>query len=475
MSDKKENRNVVDKIWNVFSSITLAVVIFSLISITSIVGTIIEQQAEPERNIKLLSKFFGESFAPTVFKMLDSFGFTNMYGSWWFMTLLFVFAANLVICSLDRLPKIWKVVKEPVKPLSPELLNSMPLKKEIFLKGRVDNARSAAEAALKGIGFKADIHAEAGGVQICAEKGRYSRLGVYVTHFSIILILIGAVVGIFFGFNASLNLLEGTSSAIVYDRRTGKEIPLGFDLKCNDFEVSFYDNSDTPKSFRSRLAIFENGKPVKINGKEVTEIDVNSPLKYKGITFYQSSYGFSPSKDSLFKVSVTSGAKKEDISLRFGESFTIPGTNINGKIADFSPAIAVDESGKLFTYAETMNNPAVFIEFTEGGKQKYSRWILKRYPQTWTVPDATVEFKDLWGAQYTGLQVRRDPGVWIVYLGCLVMAVGLYAAFFMSHARIWITLKEEKGGVKAFIAASVNKNKIAFEQKIEKLAGGLNG
>jgi cytochrome c biogenesis protein len=476
VSDKKENSNIVDKIWNFFSSVTLAVIIFSLISITSIVGTIIEQQADPERNIKLLSKFFGESFGPTAFRILDSLGFTNMYGSWWFMTLLFVFAANLIICSLDRLPKIWKVVKEPIKPLSPELLNSMPVKKEIMLKGRIDNARSAAETALKKIGFKANVHSEEGGMQIYAEKGGHSRLGVYVTHFSIILILIGAVIGIFFGFNASLNLLEGTAFPVAYARGTGKEIPLGFDLRCNDFEVSFYDNSDTPKSFKSWLTILENGKPVKINGKEVTEIDVNSPLKYKGITFYQSSYGFSPSKDSLFKVSVTSGSgKKEDISLRFGESFTIPGTSISGKIADFSPAIAVDESGRLFTYAETMNNPAVFIEFTEGGKQKYSRWILKRYPQTWSVPDGTVEFKDLWGAQYTGLQVRKDPGVWIVYLGCIVMAVGLYAAFFMSHARIWITLKEEKGGIKAIIAGSANKNKIAFEQNIEKLAGGLNG
>jgi cytochrome c biogenesis protein len=87
-----------------------------IISVTSIVGTIIEQQAEPERNIKLLTKFFGDATAPSVFKVLDSMGFTDMFGSWWFMALLFIFAANLVICSIDRLPKIWKIVKEPVKP-----------------------------------------------------------------------------------------------------------------------------------------------------------------------------------------------------------------------------------------------------------------------------------------------------------------------------------------------------------------------
>lgn len=474
MNNKKENQSIVDSIWSLFSSITLAVVVFSIISITSIVGTIVEQGAEPERNIKLLSKFFGDA-APTVFKILDSLGFTNMFHAWWFIALLFVFAANLIICSLDRLPRIWNIVKEPIKPLSTDILNAMPIKREVVLKGKIDSARGAVESALKHIGFKANVHLQDNGLQVYAEKGRHSRLGVYVTHFSIILILIGAVVGIFFGFNASLNLLEGTKSQVAY-QRNGKEIPLGFEIACNDFETSFYENTDTPKSYKSWLTILENGKPVKINGKEVIEIDVNHPLRYRGITFYQSSYGFSPTKDSLFKFSVTSNdGKKQDIQLKFGESFNIPGTNITGNVSDFSPALGIDESGRMFTYAEMMNNPAVFIEFTENGKQKYKQWILKRYPQTWRLPDGVVEFKDLWGAQYTGLQVRKDPGVWIVYLGCLVMSIGLYAAFFMSHSRVWVVLRDEKNSTKVTIAASTNKNKIAFEQKIDKLLGGLHG
>lgn len=474
MSNKKENQGIVDRVWNFFSSITLAVVVFSVISLTSIVGTIIEQGAEPERNIKLLSKFFGDA-APTVFRILDTLGFTNMFHSWWFIALLFVFAANLIICSLDRLPRIWNIVKEPIKPLSPDILNTMPIKREVVLKGKVDNAKGAVESALKRIGFKANVHLQDNGLQIYAEKGRHSRLGVYITHFSIILILVGAIAGIFFGFNASLNLLEGTTSAVAY-MRNGKEIPLGFEIGCNDFETSFYENSDTPRSYKSWLTVLENGRPVKIDGKEVIEIDVNRPLRYKGITFYQSSYGFSPTKDSLFKFSVTSNdGKKQDVQLKFGEAFTIPGTNIMGKVADFSPALGIDEAGRMFTYAEMMNNPAVFVEFAENGKPKYNQWILKRYPQTWRVPDGMVEFKDLWGAQYTGLQVRKDPGVWIVYLGSLVMSIGLYAAFFMNHRRIWINLMDDKNGTKVTIAASTNKNKAALEQKIEKLLGGLHG
>ncbi len=469
MSDNKRNQSIVDRIWNFFSSITLAVVVFTVISLTSIVGTIIEQQAEPERSIKLLSKMFGDA-APGVYKVLDALGFTNMYHSWWFFALLFIFAANLVICSLDRLPKIWKLVKEPIKPLNPEQFNVMPIKREAQLKAGPDEVKGTVEAALKKIGYRPLTRREDGSIQIYAEKGRHSRLGVYIVHFSILVILIGAVIGMLFGFNGSLNLPEGATSSAAY-QGNGTAYPLGFEIRCDDFEVSFYDNSDAPKAYKSWLTIIDNGKEV-----IKKEIDVNNPLKYKGITFYQASYGFSPNKDSLFRFAVMSNAGVvQNIQIKFGESFEIPGTKIVGKVAGFSPALGQDETGRLFTYAEMMNNPAALVEFTEGGKLKYKQWILKRYPQTWNVPDGTVEFKDLWGAQYTGLQVRKDPGVWIVYLGSILMALGLFAAFFMSHSRVWIKLGDEKKTTKVSVAASTNKNKISFEQKIDKFIKTVTG
>lgn len=458
----------VDRIWSFFSSITLAIVVFTVISLTSIVGTILEQGAAPERNIKLLTKFFGES-SPTVYRILDTLGFTNMFHSWWFIALLFIFAANIIVCSLDRLPKIWKLTKEPIKPLTPEQFAVMPIKREATLKDKPDKARESVEAVMKKAGFALAAHQDENGMQLYAEKGRYSRLGVYVTHLSILLIFIGALIGVFFGFNASLNLLEGTASDVAYRGSAEKTVPLGFTIRCDDFNVSFYDNTDTPKAFNSWLTVIENGREVLKK-----QIDVNNPLKYKGITFYQSSYGFSPSRDSLFVFNLTSPTgRTESVSLKFGGTFSIPGTAVTGRIVDFSPALGQDPSGRLFTYAEMMNNPAVFVELSEGGKVKYNQWILKRYPQTWRLPDGIVEFVDLWGAQYTGLQVRRDPGVWIVYLGCLVMAIGLYASFFMSHSRVWVRLREEKGVTKAIFAASTNKNRLSFEQKIDRAIKSL--
>jgi len=473
--EKNRKTSVVDRIWNALASIKLAVVVFALISGTSIVGTLLDQSGDASKNLKIVAKLVGSGAAPKVFAFLDAAGFTDMYHSWWFIALLYLFAANLIVCSLERLPRIWNVVREPIRALTFEQANTMPVRREVVFSRKKDEARPAVLDAMKSFGFHAvEAKAENATVQFIAEKGRYSRLGVYLTHLSIVIILAGAIVGMKFGFNANLNLLEGTSSAVAYGG-ADKEIPLGFEIRCEDFNVSYYDGSDTPKSFKSWLTILENGKPVLIDGRETTEIEVNRPLRYKGITFYQSSYGFAPNRDAQFKFALTGrDGKKQGVSLKFEESFTIPGTDVKGKVADFSPAIAVDESGKLFTYAEMMSNPAVFVEFSEKGKVRYSRWILLRHPETWDVPDGKVEFVDLWGAQYTGLQVRKDPGVEIVYLGCILMTIGLYMSFFMSHARVWVVMREERGKVRFLLAGSSSKNRVAFESGIERLAQKLS-
>jgi cytochrome c biogenesis protein len=175
----------------------------------------------------------------------------------------------------------------------------------------------------------------------------------------------------------------------------------------------------------------------------------------------------------LFKI-VSNTGKVSTLHLRLGDTFEIPDTAISGKIIDFSPALKIDRHGHVFTYANQMNNPAVYIEFIESGKQKLSGWILKRYPRTWQLPEGhIVEFTDYWGVEFTGLQVRKDPGVWVVYLGCILMSIGLFIAFFTSHRKIWVRVIEEKNNSKVIVGATANKNRAAFERKITKMISML--
>ena len=74
----------------------------------------------------------------------------------------------------------------------------------------------------------------------------------------------------------------------------------------------------------------------------------------------------------------------------------------------------------------------------------------------------------------TGLQVAKDPGVWIVYFGCGLMMVGLYMAFFMSHRRIWLYCSTDNAGDRLVLAGSANKNKQAFGKTLTELEQGID-
>ncbi|MDA8170006.1 MAG: cytochrome c biogenesis protein ResB [Nitrospiraceae bacterium] len=515
MENQQKQKSLSDRIWSFLASIKLAIIVFSLIALTSIVGTVVEQQAAPEKNLKVLGSIFGDGLAPTAYKVLDTLGFMNMYRSWWFLLLLVLFAVNLIICSIDRFPGIWRVVRTPVRPLPPDAFRNMPIKAELAVKAKPAALRESVLSSIRGIGFNAAREDEEGGFQFYAQKHAWSRLGVYITHFSIVVIMLGAVIGIFFGFKGFVNIPEGLATNLVYantgissqaefDERNklldimdsaqgdvgqvAKElgvsvpaltrrlrhlgiVPLGFAVRCDQFDVDYYPNSDMPKAYKSHLTVFDGGKPVLSKW-----IEVNEPLKYKGVTFYQSSYGVLPDTSGGVAVLELKSAKgASDVErLKVGDSFTIPGTGITGKIDEFNPALNFDEAGNPYTYSPMMTNPAIKVSLKFPDGRTATKWIAKRYPESWQLPDGNiVGLTDFWGVRYTGVQARKDPGVWVVYFGCITLALGLFVAFFVSHRKIWVRVAQDKGGSRITVAASSNKNKSAFERQIEQLKTAL--
>lgn len=463
---EKEKKDIFESIWGFLASVKLAIALLITLSLSSIVGTIVEQNAEPAQNIKLLANFFGDSFAPTVYNIFAKLGFMDMYDSWWFLTFLALFGINLIVCSLERFPKTWKVVQAVQRPMSENALKSFPVKKELELKTTLNVAKDAFLNALSASKYHVLEATEEGSVQLYTQKGRYARLSVYVVHLSIILIFLGAIIGSVFGFKGYLNIPEGSMYDVAFESPTEK-IPLGFSVKCNWYETIYYDNMDSPKDFRSELVIFEDGKEVL---KKV--IEVNDPLTYKGITFFQSNYGMLPDVVGRFIMELApNNGPKETLWLRFGDTFKVPGTDIKGTIMDFSPALTRDRStGSLISYSDSMVNPAVSIKFEEPGREPYVGWVLKRYPDTGVLAGGhAVIFKDYWGVEYTGLSVSKDPGVWLIYLASVLMSLGLYVCFFMSHKKIWVNITGAGRSVSITVGASTNRNRLALEQEIEKM------
>ena len=111
--EKKEKVDIFESIWKFLASVKLAIYTLIIIAASSIVGTVVEQAAEPSKNIALLAKFFGDNAAPTVYNIFAKMGFMDMYSSWWFVSFLAIFSINLIVCSIDRFPRTWRLIKSP--------------------------------------------------------------------------------------------------------------------------------------------------------------------------------------------------------------------------------------------------------------------------------------------------------------------------------------------------------------------------
>ncbi|MBN4052853.1 cytochrome c biogenesis protein ResB, partial [bacterium AH-315-K15] len=263
-------------VFRFFSSVELALFTLCLLALTSIIGTVIPQKES--------MSWYIQNYSESTAKIFQVLSIPDMYNSWWFLGLLGLLSLNLIVCSIDRFPGVWKQVKADNLATDLKRLPKMRLKANWVSSVSEKNLSTALSNTLASNGWKTEQRTRDDALLLFAQKGALSRTGVYIVHASILFIFLGAIIGERYGFKASVMLPEKEETSIVYQTGTGKPIELGFTLRCDRFDIEFYETG-MPKTYRSKLIVTENGKVTLEKS-----IVVNDPLDYKGLTFYQSSY-----------------------------------------------------------------------------------------------------------------------------------------------------------------------------------------
>src|SRR3990170_906654 len=443
MAVAARSESPMDKVWSFFTSLKLAITMIILMATSSIFGTIVEQNQPIEK----YRQFYSDGTI-RIFKALNLF---DMYHSWWFLALMLLFTVNLTCCTLDRLPRVVRIVRNPKLTLDEGLEKSLGSVDRWKKKGSPEQLADPYAAAMGGVFGKPVVTENSGTRHLYAERGIVSRFGVYVTHLSIIIIFAGAILGNLLGFKGFANIVEGESVREIPVRGGAGKVDLGFSVRCNKFWVDFYP-SGQPKEYASDLSILENGAEVLRK-----KIVVNDPLQYKGIWFYQSSYGTAGAASATLAVHTPDGGKVETVSLAAGQKKEIPG---------YGTVSCVDYQNDFQGLG-----PALLVVLEKPGKPPAQFWLLKAYPNfdRQRGDSRYLSFAGVDQIFYTGLQVAQDPGVNIVWVGCTLMVIGIMIAFFMSHQRLWIRLSRGGDGrVEVVLAGSTNKNRLAFKKRFEK-------
>lgn len=428
--------------------------LFIMIALTSSLGSFIQQNESGSKAVFWLSKKLGMTHE-AVYTMLSNAGLADLYGSWWFITLLVLFGANLTVCTFYRLPYVYKQLKTPIA-----------INRNIFdsTSAVSFDAPSADSEKVREYlsGFRIEEEKEGETIYIAAEKGRFSRSGVYITHLGIMLILIAALAGIGFGFKGNVAVVEGTNDnvAVTPDK---KEKTLPFSIQLDNFDVSYYKDSVKPELYKSEITI--------LDGKEriIKEIYVNTPVVYKGYKIFQSNHGFYAGQDVVFKMKTGKPDKLHNTPVGINKKFSIPDTNLSAEILDFAPSLGQDNKGRLVNFNTLMMNPAVLVElYDEKDISLGYKWIFKAHPESGDMKEFQVVFEDVIGAQFSVFTVVKDPGRWLVYLGFIILGLGVIIAFYFRHDRIWIKMEQTAEGMRFSAAADRSKFKSGIADDLEK-------
>jgi cytochrome c biogenesis protein len=422
--------------------------VFLALAICSLVGTLLPQGMTEHE----LQARFGEGAAHWIL----SLGLHDVYRTGWFRLLLLLLCLNLIVCSLQRLPKTLKLLRHEEGSIHPSKLLKLSYHFEASTRLSWEETQSRLTRIVSDEFTTPKIRSNNEAYTAFAIKGKWSPLMVYVVHLSVLLVLTGALIGSIFGFKGFMQISEGESSDEVFLSSGHQQLTLPFKIRCDDFDVSFYDTG-APKEFRSDLTVVDKEQDV-----HKQTIRVNDPMSYHGITFYQSSYG-STLKSSEVEFRDKDAGLTERMTLRFREAGLIPGTQDRIQLVEYQPDFS-------------RFGPAVGIVLQKHGQKESSgSWILVNMPdfhgnriQNYQVKVLRTEV-----SQYTGLQIKKDPGVWMVYAGFTAMLIGIGLAYYTSHRKIWVWAAPRGDVRRVVVAGRANKNSLAFESEFKGLCERL--
>lgn len=401
---EEKSTDLSERIWRAFSSMKLGLALLGIIALVAGIGTIVPQLEQAPEKAKQLGQIW------------QWMGITHLYNTVWFRLLLGLLCINLIVCSIQRLKGIYLRTFK-LKP--PATLEQVPVKIRLTLKGESAQLRESVQTVLKQKGYRFSLSNQSDSWSFIAIKRRLGNWGSLITHLSFVVLVIGALLGSLLGFKGYFMEGAGTTIPIQGIHLSKGKVSETFSVRINSAEDRFLPNGERDNWYTD-MSILENGQEVSRQ-----TLSVNHPFKYHGITFYQANFANGVS------FTVDMKGKKTSVVLHDqGQSyFQAPGTELY-LVTAIQPSSSQKADVLYQVYKGAEEKPIQAGQLTTG--------------QTIDVQGTyQLTFNGLAG--FTGLQVKKDPGVAIIWLGCALLVVGLILAFYWQPIVISGILQSEDG------------------------------
>jgi len=416
-----------ERFFRLLADLRFAIFILLLISLCSIIGTVIEQDQSIE-TYKLNYPLTNQLFGFLSWDRILQFGLDHLYKTWWFLTLILLFGISLITCTfLQQLPSLkiarrcqfFRTTEQFCRLKTSTILNDFNLNKGL----------SRLQLSQYSIFQQKNI--------VYCYKGLIGRIAPIIVHFSMILVLIGTIMGSLFGFKAQ-EIIPKTETFHIQNIINNGQLTIvpKISARINDFWIT-YTKQKTISQFYSDISILNN------EGNEIERKTsfVNSPLIYKGIYYYQTDWNLT-------------GLRFQDLNRQIVEYPLVNILSNKNKVwLTWIPSNqALNEGIIIITdnlqgYCSVYNDLGIFLGNLELNESLNS----------------DPRFTLLEIISSTGLQIKTDPGIPIIYTGFFFLMVSTLISY-ISYSQVWIIQEEQK----IFIGGNTTRALYEFELEFFK-------
>ena len=422
-------------VWRLFTSVNFAVLQIIVLALLAVVGMTIRQlpgfafrsAGDYAAAMADIHARYDPAFGGGGVDALERLQLFRVFTSTWFTIGLLVLIVSILICTIDRTPRLWRRSAE-IRVVQPDAYFDPMLPDRV----RITGGDAALDVATVGAILRrhrfAVRRAEFDGVAyLYGDRNRWTKLATLVSHLGLILFLVAAAATSRLGDEQGLVVAEGDTLTVQPIGTPGLLL-----VRNNGFQAPGLSETGVASDFITDLSVYRDGQLLARKS-----IRVNDPLSAGGYTFHQNGFGPAP----ILRIRDLQGAllwagpvplTDQAGGLPFG-TIAVPGRDLGVQLLLDRTAEGVGTL-LLLPYTVVGTNPDGTSQVETG----FPLTVTNGATATFEALDFDISLDGF--SDYTLLIAKRDPGQGIVWTAFACLIVGLAITFYLPRRRVWARL-----------------------------------
>mmetsp|Transcript_43909 Transcript_43909/g.171604 ORF Transcript_43909/g.171604 Transcript_43909/m.171604 type:complete len:444 (-) Transcript_43909:577-1908(-) len=427
-SKTKVGKTLIRKVTNLFTDLKFAISLLLILAVVSSLGTIVEQN----KNSDFYTQAYPESNPLFNWRVIQLLQLDHIFQAWWYFLLIMLLGISLMMCTLRVQYPILKISRKYLFFLSEKQMRRYSFCKKI--------PSESLSYILKNI-FLTDHYIFYKKNMSYAHRGLNGQVASILIHFSLLFLLFGTASSALRSYIGQEMIVTGEVFHIQNLSTFGilSHLPQNVIGRVNNFWIT-YDKDNNIKQFYSDISIVDTEYHEEVRKK----IFVNSPLKYNGLTIYQTDWnlvGIRLLLDGKFSVQIP--------LQKIGET-----SNQNL----WTGSLRSDSQTLLSFIVQNSNDKDKILVYNSQGTFIQKAHILSSI----NINKHEVQILDI--IQATGLQIKQDPGLNLVYGGFLCLMISVLVNC-IPYRQVWLVQTKDQN----YLVGDSKKNPSQLFQQLSQI------